>query len=595
MVFESKKKQSRKTKHAAGQPASKLQSLEQFVVEEIEMAGDVALPMGGRAAKKRLRWLAPAKRIAAWTGLWALLFVAAFTSRSLWPVDETRLLASAWDMWLRGSYLVPEMNGAVFSQQPPLILWLYLIGWKLVGVNSWWPRLVPALFGLASMFLSGAMARFLWPGRSDVARYAPVVLLGTSFWAYFTTLALPTLVVTFFTLLALYAILWTWRKRDFRVWLLLALAFGLGTLAGGIMIYIYVLPPALLAPLWANTSPKPRWKYWYVDILKASLLGLGIFLAWGIMAFLRSDPQALSFVFFSWPGRSSLSMFPTGNAWWWYLLLLPVLGLPWSIWPLVWARFWHIRRAALNSGLLFCMAWAIPGILILSLFAVRQPQFLLPMVPAFSLTVTYLLLDDDLVEHAHDTIISSMAWPIIVAGGLLAIVPGLPRIDFLPTFLWQVSPFVGIAIVLVGMALGWVPLPPIRQRVVNVAGAVVALAVFALLLIGWQFNPIYQISDIANVLSVAQHEQRPIAHVGTYDGQYQFAGRLKQPLDVIDAGATGQWMATHPRGLLVTYTGGWQPAPNADVKLVFEHPYLDQSVRIWKVVAPPGNTFLKQP
>ena len=33
------------------------------------------------------------------------------------PVDETRYLAVAWDMWLKGNYLVPHLNGAPYSHK----------------------------------------------------------------------------------------------------------------------------------------------------------------------------------------------------------------------------------------------------------------------------------------------------------------------------------------------------------------------------------------------------------------------------------------------------------------------------------------------
>jgi len=592
-MFGRKKKETSTTRQAGGPPDDRLKSLEQFIVEEIEMTGDVAVAASMRVAKKRPRWLATMRLAAGWVGLWLMLLMAALASRSPWPVDETRLLASAWEMWLRGDYLVPVVNGAPFTHQPPLILWLYLFGWQFLGVDAWWPRLVPALFGLGSMFLSAAMARFLWPGRADVTRYAPGVLLGGFFWAFYTSLALPHLVLTFFTMLAVYALLWIWRKRDLRVWLLLALAFGLGTLAGGIMIYIYVLPPALLAPLWINTTPKPRWKYWYADVIKASLLGLGVFLAWGIPAAVREGPRYLLDALATWPGPNSLAMFPPGHAWWWYLLLLPLVALPWSIWPLVWMRLWHIRRTPLNGGMLFCLIWAASVIFILSLFGVRQPQFLLPIVPAFSLAVTYLLFDDDLVEYAHDSIGSSMALPIILAGGMIAILPGLPRIDFLPGFISRISPLVGIAVVLVGVAMGWLPLAQIRQRIVDVTAAAVVMTVFVLLAFGWQFNMLYEVDDVANMLAHAQLEQRPIACVGSYDGQFQFAGRLRQPLDVIDATAVDAWFTEHPRGLLVTYTDAWQPAAGANIRLVYEHQYLHQRVRMWEVVAAASTATLR--
>ncbi len=588
--FGRKKKETSATRRTAKPLSDRMKALEQFVVEEIEIAGDAALATGGRVAKKRPRWLAAARLAAGWTGLWLLLVAGGLVSRSPWPVDETRLLGSAWEMWLRGDFLVPVLNGAALTHQPPLVLWLYLAGWKLFGVNAWWPRLVPALFGLGNMFLSGAMARFLWPGRTDVARYAPVVLLGSFFWAFYNTLALPDLALTFFVLLAVYALLWIWRKRDLRVWLLLAFAFGLGMLADGPMIFIYVLPPAVLAPLWTSGTPKPRWQYWYADLVKAALLGLVIFCgAWGIPVALQGGVQYLLDGLWIWPGRDGIAMFPPGQVWWWYLFLLPILALPWSMWPLVWMRLWHIRRAPVNAGMLFCLIWAACAILILSLFDLRQPQYLLPVVPAFSLAVSYLLLDEDLLEHAHDTIASSMAFSIILAGGLLAILPGLPRVGFLPGFLWRLSPFVGIAVVAVGVVLGWLPLAQIRQRVANVAAAAVVLTIFAELAVGWQFNSINKVDDVASELALAQDDHRPIAHVGTYEDEFQFAGRLTEPLDEINAGAVDMWLAAHPRGLLLTYTDAWQPAAGAALRLVFTHPYRDQAVRIWEAPEPAAS------
>ena len=42
-----------------------------------------------------------------WTGLWIVVMAAAVLTRPLMPVDETRYLAVAWEMWLRGDFLVP--------------------------------------------------------------------------------------------------------------------------------------------------------------------------------------------------------------------------------------------------------------------------------------------------------------------------------------------------------------------------------------------------------------------------------------------------------------------------------------------------------
>lgn len=44
----------------------------------------------------------------------ALLAILAFvgiTTRPLTPIDETRYVSAAWEMWLRGDFLVPFKNG----------------------------------------------------------------------------------------------------------------------------------------------------------------------------------------------------------------------------------------------------------------------------------------------------------------------------------------------------------------------------------------------------------------------------------------------------------------------------------------------------
>ena len=82
---------------------------------------------------------------------WFALAVAALFLRPLWPVDETRYVAVAWEMWQRGDFWVPYLNDAPYSHKPPLLFWLMQAGWALFGVNEWWPRLLSPLFALLSM------------------------------------------------------------------------------------------------------------------------------------------------------------------------------------------------------------------------------------------------------------------------------------------------------------------------------------------------------------------------------------------------------------------------------------------------------------
>lgn len=599
MIFRrSKDKKKHKTvppKHAtsAGKTDPMMRNLKGFVVEEIELSDTTPPPPRSLrrhktsdifSIKKSSGWW-PAFRIGAGaTGLWLIVVLAAMATRSVWPTDETRWLAIAWEMWARGDQLVPRLNGAPISVAP-LFFWVVHLGWLAFGVVDWWPRLVPALFMLGSLFLAARMARFLWPGQGDAARYLPLALLGGFYWVFAATLLSADLLTVFFTLFALTVVLWMWRTRDQRVWLLLALAFGLGLLASGSLIFLYVLPVALLAPLWARGTPTMPWKYWYVDILKAAFVGLAIYAAWAVPASKIMSVASVLGPLLAPLNANMLDLFAGARPWWWYLFLLPGLAFPWALWPLPWLRLWHIRREPISNGLAFCMLWAFSVIALFSFFEVKQPQFLLPVVPAFFLVAAWLLLDEEHAAHDHSRLASTMIFPLILLGGLLAILPGLPRVGYLPEFLWQLSPFVGVGIIGVGVAVGWLPLPAIEARIANMAVTVVVVTTLVLLVGGWQLNVHHDLHGAARALATAQQQGSAVAHVGAYSGQYHFAGRLTKPLEIVPPEQLELWAAGHPDGVIVTYTNDWQPALVPGAIPLYEQAYGDTQLRIWPVVA----------
>jgi 4-amino-4-deoxy-L-arabinose transferase-like glycosyltransferase len=574
-------------KPVSGKTDPLLRNLQNFVTEEIEIAA--ATP--ARAAPRDRappRWLPAFKLGVAATGLWLIAVLAGLATRVAWPGDETRWLAIAWEMWARGDLLVPRLNGAVQSVAP-LFLWCLQLGWLVFGEVEWWARLVPALFMLGSLFLAARMARFLWPGQERLVRHLPLVLLGGFYWAWSATLLSPDPLMLFFTLAALVALLWMWRTRDLRVWLLLGLTLGLGLLASGGLIFLYVLPIALIAPLWTRGTPVMPWGYWYADIFKASLMGLVIFAAWAVPVGLRAGGAAIAPLFTAPLASHTLALFPNVSPWWWYLFLLPWLAFPWSLWPLPWLRLWHIRRQPIGNGLAFCMWWATVTIALFSLFAPRQPQLLLPLVPAFFLAAGWLLLDERHSTHDPSRLASTMIFPLMLLGALLAILPGLPHVAYLPEFLWQQSPFVGVAVLGLGVAVGWLPIPSLEARIANMAVTVVVITTLGLLALGWQYNASFELSGAAQAIAGAQRQGQAVAHVGAYDGQFHFAGQLHQPLEVLTPAQAEAWPAAHPDGLLVTYTNAWQPRLPPGAKPLYEQPYGDGQLRIWPAAVLKGE------
>lgn len=561
-------------------------ALEKFIVEEIEI-GDIQSPVASVPVQhsKPLPWWASIKPMATYFGLWFLLFTASLFARSVWPVDETRVLGVAWEMWTRNEIVLPALNGEIYARHPPLMPWLIHVGWSLFGVNDWWPRLLPALFALASLFVTGRLARLLWRENLKVGHHAPLVLMGMPLWAIYITLTLPDMLLVFFTLLGWWAVLVMWRRRDMRAFLLLGIALGSGTLAQGLSVFLYVLPVALLAPLWIKGITPIVWKYWYIDIGKAVMLGLAILSLWIVPAGVQGGLTYVQSWFAESLVSARLDWLPSAQPWWWYLAWLPIILLPWSIWPLLWTRLWHIRREPLSVGMSFCLICTFSTLAVLSLIELKQPQFLLPLLPIAALVISHLLMDDSLVDHGQDNLLNGMTLPIVVLGGTLAVLPRLPRLEFLPEALWTLSPFVGIGVVIAGIALAWIPAREFRRRVLDIVIAGVLLVVIAILGAGLRYDADYRLDEGTRLLASAQAQQRPIAHVGDYAGEFQFSGRLSVPLQIIEPGEADNWLMTHPDGLLVSYDQVWQSTGLETIQPVFESSYRGQTLRIWRASA----------
>src|SRR5689334_12374659 len=75
------------------------------------------------------------------------------------PIDETRYLAVAWEMHTSGDFLVPHLNGELYSQKPPLLFWLINAGWLVTGVHAWTARAMTLLCSIASLFLLASLVR----------------------------------------------------------------------------------------------------------------------------------------------------------------------------------------------------------------------------------------------------------------------------------------------------------------------------------------------------------------------------------------------------------------------------------------------------
>src|ERR1051325_6558245 len=88
----------------------------------------------------------------------ALLYFFGLGSRDFWAPVEPRYAEIARVMFFKGEWLVPTINGNLYTDKPIFYFWLVLIGAKSFGgVNEWTVRL-PAALGAVGFVLATYLA-----------------------------------------------------------------------------------------------------------------------------------------------------------------------------------------------------------------------------------------------------------------------------------------------------------------------------------------------------------------------------------------------------------------------------------------------------
>lgn len=516
--------------------------------------------------------------------LWCVLVFSGFAFRPLMPVDETRVVSVAWEMWQRGDFLVPYLNGEPYSHKPPLFQWFIHLSWLVFGVNDWTPRWVGPLFGLANLVLTERLARRLWPELDSVSRLAPLILLGFGVWALWTTLTLYDMLVAFFALLGVLGILRAAREASYLGWLITALGIGGGVLSKGPIILLLILPVGLLAPWWMGRVPRWGWTGWYARMLGATVLGAAIALAWAIPAGLAGGDAYRRAIFWGQSVGRIADSFAHRRSWWWYGAILPVFLFPWIVWPSLgrnlcrWKGDLHLR---------FCVLHVVAVFVLLSLISAKQVHYLLPSLPIWALVFARAFGD----PSAQIGLFGQRIFGSIVLGsGLaLAFLPaaasafGFAKADSTVVAVARASPVFALVLIigLGAFLLLWRPGDSSRM-VRGAVGAMIGMVLAAHLIYVEAARSHYDMRPMGARLAQLQAQGRSIAHWQKYSGDFQFVGRLKSPLETLSTReALSEWLAAH-RGDYAVFVYRSSKAALED-SAEFAQPYRgSRRVGLWK-------------
>lgn len=313
-----------------------------------------------------------------------VLYVVAIAFRPALPVDETRYLTVAWEMLLRHDWLAPlTVNFEPYHHKPPLLFWLINLSWSVFGVSRWAATIPVVLASMASVYLTSALARRLLP---EAAGRAQLVMLGCFAFLLYSTVILFDLTLTVFVLGALLGFLAFADDRRYRYALLAGLCLGLGVLTKGPVAYLYVVFPVVFAPYWMRNDGHR--KRWYLGSLAALLVSAVPVLLW-LVPVLRASSSEFGYwlVWEQTAGRITGS-YASSHARppYFYLLLLPIMLLPWTLLPRFWTGFATVGRGlGEQRGLRFLVVWVVPTLLAFSLIGGKQPHYMVPLLPGIAI------------------------------------------------------------------------------------------------------------------------------------------------------------------------------------------------------------------
>lgn len=245
----------------------------------------------------------------------ALMSLCATLAIPITPIDETRYVSVAWEMWHKHSFLVPHLNGEPYSHKPPFLFWMMHAGWALFGVNDFTPRLIPGIFSILSLLLVYRISLRLWPEDRKTASLAALILAGSSLWDAWSVAIMFDMVLTFWILLGFLGVLRA-ADRQRGGWLMYIAAVIGGLLTKGPAVFVYLLSVPLFRFWWGAKKERIGAK-WFLAILGATALGFAGALLWALPAAFQGGEEYRQAILWGRPPaelhRHSIISVPSGG------------------------------------------------------------------------------------------------------------------------------------------------------------------------------------------------------------------------------------------------------------------------------------------
>jgi len=374
----------------------------------------------------------------------------------LWDDDEPKNAACTLAMLAADDWVVPRFNGTLRSDKPPLVNWLQMAGYALLGGNEAGARLPSAVLTIGTSLLTGVTAAVLFPALPLVGLWAGLAM-GTCVWTGIAgRAATPDAGLCFFTTLALlmfarggvpYGTAGS-RRLSWRVAATVGAALGAAVLAKGPVGVVLPVAAFLTWGWWqavmaaAETSTAPRsLRSLLIPACRSvpaaiagvrpfTILAAAVTVAapwYGLVWFRTGGQWIRDFLFVHNVQRFAGPLEGHGGPPFYYLVVLAVGFFPWSIVAAVTlADAWGaLRRPQSAPGMRLLTAWAVVWLGCFTVAGTKLPGYVWPAYPALAIATAAFLerwrLDPGVVSARW----MRVGWTILAAAGI-GIAVGLP-------------------------------------------------------------------------------------------------------------------------------------------------------------------------
>ncbi|CCG36352.1 glycosyltransferase family 39 protein [Xanthomonas citri pv. mangiferaeindicae] len=336
------------------------------------------------------------------TDVWLLAMTAVLVIgaglglRDPWPADEPRFALVAKQMVLSGDWLFPHRGNELYSDKPPMLMWLQALSYTLLGnwrVAFLLPSLLAALGTLACVYDLG---RRMWTRR--VGLYAAWMLLFTLHFTFQAKKAQIDPLVVFWITLANYGLLrhllmgpaWRW-------WTLGWFSAGLGVITKGVgIIALLMLIPAGIAAArgWAGVRVHVLDRRFWLGPLFFFVAILLWFVPMMVTALTAGQPEYrvyLNDILLRQTAKRYASSWDHAQPVWYHLQSMATMWLP-TILLLPWAiPAWRRRLKRRDPRYLLPLAWWLLVLVFFTIPSGKRDVYILPALPMFCLALAPLV------------------------------------------------------------------------------------------------------------------------------------------------------------------------------------------------------------